>query len=716
MKTYSRPPQRHTRRRDDPQPDQGGNPRRDARSTVPGDVVDENPPDRASGQLRTVLDGAAIGIAVLDSSGRIVDSNLALQDMLGYDAEEISALMFRSLIPAGDVESAPDLYERLIGAEGGHYDVEIHLARKDGQLIWCHATAAMAQVTGHAGSEIVVTLEDTTERRWMSEALGEKEKQLRAVIDQARDGIFIGTPRGLVVMYSRAMKTISGYTMMEANESGWFNLALQDPIQRANVAEMAVRAISGDSGTIEVPIVRKDGEAAWIFMSMSPISVGGQKFALGVVTDITDSKRHEERLTYLATHDGLTGLPNRVALEEVVGRELAWTRIHGPRSVLLVADLDNFKLVNDTLGHSAGDQVLIALTQLLRSELRSEDVLARLGGDELGILLFQTSLASARSVAERLRQTVDEFRFTLGSHLFHLGLSIGVAPIEGQSDVAVVLSQADAAMYEAKALGRNRVQVCQSQVDEAASPVRSEGWAAGLKNAVVQDNFVVYYQPVVNLSDGSTESYEARPYLRLSGDDLIRPEAFSADVERLGLMPRLTRRLFERVVEEMQLRPEAKMSIGLSPQCLASDDLLSFIEAWVRERVPAPARLGFELAETTVARAFTIAQRWMERLKALGCYLVLGDFGSGFSSFSDMRNLPVDLLKVDGTIIRRLSDDPGHRVVVQAIHSLASLMGKQLAAKSVDNQAVSECLREIGVTYGVGDYLGPARQGIHQTA
>lgn len=173
-------------------------------------------------------------------------------------------------------------------------------------------------------------------------------------------------------------------------------------------------------------------------------------------------------------------------------------------------------------------------------------------------------------------------------------------------------------------------------------------------------------------------------------------------------MPQLTRRLFERVVEEMRLRPEAKISISLSPQCLAGDDLLSFIEARVRERVPAPACLGFELAETTVARAFTIAQRWMERLKSLGCFLVLDDFGSGFSSFSDMRNLPADLLKVDGAIIRKLGDDPGHRVVVQAIQSLASIMGKELAAKAVDNQAIFQSLREIGITYGVGDYMGPA--------
>ncbi len=436
---------------------------------------DEDTRHKPDDRLHAILDGAAIGIAVLDSSGGIIDGNLALQKMLGYGAREMSTLKFQSLIPADNVASAGGLYGKLTGSGDAHYEVETRLVRKDGQLVWCHVTAALADVTSSPGAEVVVTLEDTTERRWMSEALGEKEKQLRAVIDQTRDGIFIGTPRGLVVMYNRAMKSISGYTMMEANEHGWFNLALQDPMQRAKVAEMAVRAVSGDGGTAEVPIVRRDGETAWIFISLSPITVGGQKFALGVVTDITGSKRIEERLTYLATHDGLTGLPNRVALEEVVERELIWARSHGPRSVLLVADLDNFKLVNDTLGHSAGDEVLITLTQLLKSELRSEDVLARLGGDELAVLLFQTSLAGASSVADRLRQAVDEYRFTVSSHLFHLSLSIGVAPIEGHSDVALVLSQADTAMYEAKSRGRNRIEVSQPRADRSVPYVRSDG-------------------------------------------------------------------------------------------------------------------------------------------------------------------------------------------------------------------------------------------------
>jgi diguanylate cyclase (GGDEF)-like protein/PAS domain S-box-containing protein len=673
-------------------------------------MVEDCAEDSPEAGLRTVLNGAAIGIALVDPQGRIVDANRALAEMLGYDSDEISHVSLLGPSRPDNPDAGLNLYQQLMSRGAERFEAETRCVRKDGQLIWCHVTAALSAGGEGVPPTVVATLEDTTERRWMAEALEEKERQLSTVIDQARDGIFIGTPRGLVIMYNRAMETISGYSMIEANEDGWFELAFPDPVDNAGVVGITARAVAGESGTTEVPISRKDGTTGWVAISVSPIAVGGQKFALGIVTDITKGKQQEERLVYLATHDALTGLPNRLTLEEGVGKELARARVRGARSVLLSADLDNFKLVNDTLGHSAGDQVLISLTQVVKCGLRSEDVLARLGGDELAILLIDTTPEGGFAVADRLRQAVDEHRFCVGNHSFHLGLSIGAAPISGQPDVGVVLSQADAAMYQAKARGRNRVVMCQADSVEILPSARSDGWAARLNGAMLEEGLVVCFQPLVTLSNGRVACFEARPYLRADGGELISPEAFTPDAERLGLMPHLSRWLIARVVEELESHHGLLITISLSPQSLASDELLSFIESSVRERTFDPASLGFEIAETSVSRALIIAERWMERLKSLGCYVVVDDFGSGFSSFGDLRNLPVDLLKIDGAIVRRLKSDPGERVVVQAIQSLASIMGMEVAAKSVDSEEVYQSLREIGVPYGLGDYLGGPRQ------
>lgn len=451
-----------------------------SRSTEPNTAV--------SGEInpRVILDGMAIGIAVTDLEGRIVDSNAALQRMLGYGAAELCGVAFSSLSEPEEADAGPPLHSQLIRGGCDRVAVDRVLVSRDRHTIWCHVTAALIRGNDDRPEAVAITLEDATERRWMADALRENERQLRTVVERVRDGLFIGTPDGLVIMYNPAMEAISGYTMIEANEHGWFDLACRDPAVRATVAALAVRAMDGENVAVEVPIVRKNGSPAWIGLSMSPIRVGRERFFLGVVSDITRGKQQEEQLAYLASHDALTGLPNRLVLEESIRREMARLALQGGRSALLFADVDDFKTVNDTLGHSSGDQVLVTLAHLLRKILRPEDVLARLGGDEFGVLLFNTNPEGALVVAERLRRAVDEFRFSLGNHVFHLGLSIGAVPIQGQPSGEVALSQADAAMYQAKRQGRNRVVLrLPRETEGAVSPregravVLMEPWSRG---------------------------------------------------------------------------------------------------------------------------------------------------------------------------------------------------------------------------------------------
>lgn len=417
-------------------------------------------------------------------------------------------------------------------------------------------------------------------------------------------------------------------------------------------------------------------------------------------------KRQQQQLSFLATHDQLTGLPNRRLFEHALKRAVAYAR-RGSQSAFLFMDLDNFKFVNDTLGHSAGDKVLISLIELLQKLIRPKDLLARFGGDEFALLLEQrTSIEDARVIAEQMCRSVEEFRFTLDGQSFHLGLSIGIVSIDGAHSPGVLLSQADTAMYNAKRHGRNRVAIFRSEDDAMIRLSQASKWATRIKDALKEDRFILYFQPVVRLNNDQIAHYEALIRLRSENGELIFPEAFIPAAEQFGLMPQLDRWVMEHVIKTLEEHQEIRLFMNLSSYSLADEALLKDIEDYLVQHGIEPDRLGFEITETALVQDLVLAELWIRRLKILGCQFALDDFGAGFNSFLYLRKLPVNQLKIDGLFIRTLGDEPTQRTLVEAMHELAQALGIETVAEFVETQEIVEILRDVGITYGQGFYLG----------
>lgn len=421
-----------------------------------------------------------------------------------------------------------------------------------------------------------------------------------------------------------------------------------------------------------------------------------------------DNKRKEQehQLSYLATHDPLTGLSNRRLLEQYLKKAVTQAK-QGQKSAFVLMDLDNFKFVNDTLGHTVGDKVLVQLTEILKNQLRSSDSLARLGGDEFALLLEDKGDAEeAGIVAARMCQAVEEYRFTYGTHSFHLGLSIGIVMIDGRAEPGMLMSEADSAMYSAKKQGRNRVVVYSAGNNVLTRLSEIGEWAIRIKDALQDNSFVLYFQPIYRLTDSRISHYEVLVRLLDPSGGVIAPQKFIPAAEQFGLMPQLDRWVVKHAIQTLHRYPDIHLYANISGHSLADTSFLSFIEENMLLYSIEPQRLGFEITESAVVEDFDRVKDWIERLKTFGCQFALDDFGTGFNSFLYLRNLPVDQLKLDGLFISTLAEDLTQRPLVQAMHQLAGALGIETVAECVENKEIVKILQGIGVTYGQGFHLG----------
>ena len=653
-------------------------------------------------KFRTLFDSASDAINIMNGM-TFVDCNLKAQEMFGCDRNRI---MGQSLLDFSPEKQPDGAYSReraseLINAvlDGQSRFFQWRYSRPDGTLF--DTEISLNRIKLKDSYFIQAIFRDITRRK-------EREEQLRlqaAALQSAANAIVITDLEGRITWINPAFTGLTGYTSEEAIGKN-MSILKSDTHNEGFYRDLWETIFSGLVWHGETQNRHKNGSLYTEEQTITPVRDGDGRIThfVAIKQDVTERKQQEQQLSYMATHDPLTGLPNRRVLEDSLRRSVARAD-RGALCSLLFMDLDNFKLVNDTLGHTAGDQVLYTLTRLLQNMLRNGDLLVRFGGDEFAVLLEGVSAEEVHIIAERMRREVEEHRFTVDDQNFHLTLSIGLVIVDGEYSPGVILSQADTAMYMAKEQGKNRVVVYRHEDGVLARLTEDNQWASRIKAALEEDRYILYYQPLVRISDDRVEHYEA--LVRMIGEDssIITPGQFIPIAERYGLMPQVDRWVFKNVVSTLQKNPDIKIFMNLSGSSLADETFTAFIEEQLSRTAIDPGRLGFEITETAVVQDIVAAERWVRRIKALGCRFALDDFGAGFNSFIYLHNLSVDQLKIDGYYIRTLESDPTRRALVKAMHALARTLGMETVAEFVENEATMKIIKDIGITYGQGYHI-----------
>jgi diguanylate cyclase (GGDEF)-like protein len=433
---------------------------------------------------------------------------------------------------------------------------------------------------------------------------------------------------------------------------------------------------------------------------------------LAQVQDISDRKRHEGQLAYLADHDALTGLLNRRAFKRELESHAATVERYGAAGTILIIDLDQFKYVNDTLGHQGGDKLIAYVAQLLGERLRATDVLGRLGGDEFGVLLPHTGPSAAMLVADSLLESLRGEAIAVAGMHRKITASIGVASFEDQPGISGedVLVNADLAMYDAKEAGRNRA--ARFSTDEHTQ-ARMRGritWTHRIRSAIENDQFTLLAQPIIDLATGRTTQYELLLRMTDERGELIPPGAFLYIAERLDLIQQIDAWVVSHAIRQLaDLDGEAHDStveINLSGRSLGDSALLEHIDHELREAHVAPKRIIFEVTETTAVSSIAKARTFTEQLSEIGCRFALDDFGTGFGSFYYLKHLHFDFLKIDGEFVRNCRADNTDQILIKALVDIAHGMGKSTIAESVGDEETVRLLTRLGVDYGQGHHLG----------
>jgi diguanylate cyclase (GGDEF)-like protein len=432
------------------------------------------------------------------------------------------------------------------------------------------------------------------------------------------------------------------------------------------------------------------------------------------VEDITEARALSQQLRFQAAHDALTGLVNRREFENRLERALKSAEDGRSQHALCYLDLDQFKIINDTCGHVASDELLGRLGRVLAQQVRRQDTLARLGGDEFGVLLENCSMHVAERVANALRRGIEDFRFAWDGQVFGIGVSIGVVSIEGRGQtVSSILSAADAACYAAKDRGRNRIHIYREGDVDLARRHGEMRWVTRIQTALEENRFELARQPIVSLStaSGSDTHYELLVRMRDEDGNLVLPEAFLPAAERYNLSVRLDRWVIREAFRLLTLDPDHLerlflCSINLSGVSLADEDFLIFVTTELASTGLPPDKICFEITETAAIANLPGAMRFIEVLRRIGCRFALDDFGSGLSSFAYLKSLPVDFLKIDGVFVKDIVEDPIDRELVRSINEIGHVMGKRTIAEFVESDEILAVLSGIGVDYAQGFELG----------
>ena len=545
----------------------------------------------------------------------------------------------------------------------------------------------------------------------------EGDARLNALLGSITDAVITVDERGAIESVNPAAERLFGYGATDLVGAA-FAALLGDPHREEYSAHIRAFAARNEvkvmGASREVMGRRSDGANFPVELTLTEVQLEG-RMLVAVARDITERKRAEAQLRELADNDGLTGLLNRRRFEQEVDSHVQYSERYGEGGSVLVLDIDNFKYVNDSFGHQAGDELIQAVAALLRGRLRKTDVLARLGGDEFGMLLHGADGAKARTVAEDLRSLIGNNPYVLDRQSVRASVSVGVASLDGGGlSGSEFVGRADRARYAAKEAGGD--QVAEFDPDNGGRPDENAVWTDRVRDAIEKGRFVLMAQPILDLSTNAVSQHEVLIRMRGEDGELIPPIKFLPIAERFGLVQGLDRWVAQQAIRLIASHQKAGrnlvLEVNLSGKTIQDQDFATDLG---REMVQAgiePSNMIFEVTETAAVADIEQARKFAQSLTSLGCRFALDDFGSGFASFYYLKHLPIHVLKIDGEFVKDLPRMLHDRLIVKALVEVANGMGIKTVGEFVEDEATLDILRDLGVSYAQGYFIGkPAPVG-----
>jgi diguanylate cyclase (GGDEF)-like protein/PAS domain S-box-containing protein len=636
--------------------------------------------------------------------------------MLGYADEDMQGSPdWRSLVHPDDLSRVQAAIRDHVAGKTPTFESTHRMRHKSGEWRWV-VSRAKARVDKHGRLLRLVGVEfDITERKIYEEALFREKESAQITLQSIGDGVITTDSQSTIDYINPVAEELTGWRLEDAMGRPVeeifraFHEETCEPLE--NPLSVSIRRIRPIKSVRPMLLIRRDGNELYVESTAAPIRDGAGHVAGGVLVfhDVSESRELNRRLSYHASHDVLTGLVNRREFESRLERALKSAKAREASYALLYLDIDQFKIINDTCGHSAGDMLLNQVGTLLKAKVRWRDTISRLGGDEFGILLESCTLDEAMRTAEALREAVRNQRFSWEDRVFRLGASVGVVPIAADNeDVASILSAADSACQAAKEGGRNRVHSFAENDIELMRRRREMQWAARINAALEEGRFELFrmlIQPLQKVEVGT--HYELLLRMRDESGRIVSPNDFIAAAERYGITPAIDRWVIENafrwLVSEADEREKLAMcSINLSGQSFGDDKFLPFVIDQFHKSGLDAGKICFEITETAAVASFSQANRFIQALKELGCKFALDDFGTGLSSFGYLKHFPVDFLKIDGSFVREILRDPIDREMVRSINEIGHLTGKKTIAEFAENAEIIQMLTSLGIDYAQG--------------
>jgi diguanylate cyclase (GGDEF)-like protein/PAS domain S-box-containing protein len=681
--------------------------------------MDENRLKTSESRYRGLFESVIDGVYIASREGDLITVNPALVEMLGYEtAAELKNAGRTTMLYVNPIDRER-VFARL-EAEGFVKNFEYRLRRKDGtEIVVLENSRAIhdenGDVVAHEG-----TITDITERKLAETRVFEEKERAQVTLQSIGDGVITTDAEGNVDYINPVAQDLTGWEIRNGRGKPIDDImTIVNSNTRASVENPVMRCLK-EGRVISLAensvLVTKTGSEVPVQDSAAPIRdrIGNIVGAVMVFHDVSRESRLFRQLSYQASHDAVTGLINRREFENRLVAALEATHENNEQThALLYLDLDQFNVVNDTFGHTAGDELLLRISELVQDNIRSTDVLARLGGDEFGILLERCSRDLAMEVAETVRSAIEDYRFEWQDAFTSVRCSMGVVMVTHESpNVATIMSSADVACYSAKDMGRNQIHLYQ---DSDASLRHEEmKWVTRITSAVEENRLELFFQPIIGIGKDTSKSrghYELLLRMRDEHGKLVMPDMFIPAAERYNLMSKLDRWVIHEALTELADRtPDADtarftIAINLSGTSLSEDRFLEYvIDELEKQKLPADA-ICFEITETAAISNLSRVIHFMQVLKKLGCKFSLDDFGSGLSSFTYLKNLPVDYLKIDGQFIHNVAEDSVDESMVMAINQVGKAMGIETIAERVESKKVLDKLSELGVEFAQGYYI-----------